>query len=74
VNGDSGIIQFDENDDASIFSFFKFPLLKISKSDMKRIAAEKGFWIYLKKHGSVRSLGTINHAEFAVLVKLQLKN
>jgi hypothetical protein len=49
VNGDSGIIQFDENDDASIFSFFKFQLLKISKSDMKRVAAEKGFLDILEK-------------------------
>jgi tRNA(Ile)-lysidine synthase TilS/MesJ len=49
VNGDSGIMHFNENDDASIFSYFKFPLLKTSKSDMKRIATEKGFLDMLEK-------------------------
>jgi len=43
------ITQLDENDDASIFSFFSFPLLKLSKNDMKRIAAEKGFLEILEK-------------------------
>jgi hypothetical protein len=49
VNGNSGIRRFDENDDASIFSFFSFPLLKMSKLDMKRIATEKGFIDMLEK-------------------------
>ncbi|MGB9914281.1 MAG: hypothetical protein ACPLIG_00825 [Candidatus Bathyarchaeales archaeon] len=43
------IKQFYENDYASIFSFFSFPLFKLSKNDMKRIAAEKGFLDILEK-------------------------
>jgi len=48
INDGSEVKRFDEND-ASIFSFFSFPLLKTSKSDMKRIAAEKGFLDILEK-------------------------
>jgi len=53
----------NENDDVSIFSFFSFPILKLSKNDMKRIAVEKGFLNILEKHGSVINLGLIDHAE-----------
>ncbi|MEM3549945.1 MAG: hypothetical protein QXQ94_07075 [Candidatus Bathyarchaeia archaeon] len=49
INGDLKTEQFNENDDASIFSFFSFPLLKLSKKDMKRIAEEKGFLDILEK-------------------------
>ena len=43
------IKQCEDNDDISIFSFFSFPLLKLSKNDMKRIAAENGFLDILEK-------------------------
>lgn len=49
LDGDSKMKLFDEADDASIFSFFNFPLLKLSKNDQKRIAAEKGFLDMLEK-------------------------
>jgi len=49
VDDDLKMRQFDKNDDISIFSFFSFPLLKLSKNDMKRIAVEKGFLDILEK-------------------------
>ena len=49
VDNDSRIRQLDENNDVSIFSFFSFPLLKLSKKDMERIATEKGFSDMLEK-------------------------
>ena len=49
VGNDLRMKQLDENDDASIFSFFSFPLLKLSKNDMKKIAVEKGFLDILEK-------------------------
>lgn len=49
VNNNLQMKQIEENDDASIFSFFSFPLLKLSKNDMKRIAAENGFLDILEK-------------------------
>jgi len=49
TDDNSRIRQLNENDDVSIFSFFSFPLLKLSKNDMKRIAAEKGFLDILEK-------------------------
>jgi hypothetical protein len=49
VDNDSRIKQIDKNDYASIFSYFIFTLLQISKEDMKRIAAEKGFLDILEK-------------------------
>jgi hypothetical protein len=49
VDNDSKIKQINEDDDVSIFSYFSFPLLQISKKDMKRIAAEKGFLDILEK-------------------------
>lgn len=49
MNDNLKLKQFDENDDVSIFSFFRFPLLKLSKNDMKRIAAENGFLDILEK-------------------------
>ncbi|MEM2739032.1 MAG: 7-cyano-7-deazaguanine synthase [Candidatus Bathyarchaeia archaeon] len=41
--------QCAEDDDVSVFSFFSFPLLKLSKNDMRRIATEKGFLDILEK-------------------------
>ncbi|MEM2522667.1 MAG: hypothetical protein QXW82_05910 [Candidatus Bathyarchaeia archaeon] len=49
LDDNSKMKLFDEADDASIFSFFNFPLLKLSKNDMKRIATEKGFLDILEK-------------------------
>ena len=49
MDNDSKIKQINEDDDVSIFSYFSFPLLQISKKDMKRIAAEKGFLDILEK-------------------------
>ncbi|MEM2971691.1 MAG: hypothetical protein QW270_04635 [Candidatus Bathyarchaeia archaeon] len=49
VDNDLMMRQFDENGDVSIFSFFRFPLLRLSKKDMKRIAAENGFLDILEK-------------------------
>jgi len=49
VGNDSRMKPLDKNNDASIFSFFRFPLLKMSKNDMKRIAAEKDFLDILEK-------------------------
>ncbi|MDH7606642.1 MAG: hypothetical protein QHH12_02585 [Candidatus Bathyarchaeota archaeon] len=46
---DSRMKGFDENDDVSFFSFFSFPLLRLSKNGMKRIAREKGFLDILEK-------------------------
>lgn len=49
VDNDLRIGGPDVNGDVSIFSFFSFPLLKLSKNDMKRIAADKGFLDILEK-------------------------
>lgn len=49
VDNDLRMRQLDESDVFSIFSFFSFPLLKLSKRDMKRIATEKGFIDILEK-------------------------
>ncbi|MBS7635386.1 hypothetical protein KEJ34_07915 [Candidatus Bathyarchaeota archaeon] len=48
-NNDLKIRQLYENDDISIFFLFSFPILKLSKNDMKRIATEKGFLDILEK-------------------------
>lgn len=55
MNNDFRMKKFDKDDDVSIFSFFSFPLLKLSKNDMKRIAAEKGFSDILEKTWFCRS-------------------
>jgi hypothetical protein len=41
--------QLDRNNDASIFSFFNFPLLKLSKVEMMKIAQEQGFSDIMEK-------------------------
>ena len=49
MNSSFGNGATDKNNDVSIFSFFSFPLLKLSKLDMKKIATEKGFIDILEK-------------------------
>ncbi|MEM4143010.1 MAG: hypothetical protein QW445_02555 [Candidatus Bathyarchaeia archaeon] len=49
VTADLKMRDIDETDDVSIFSFFSFPLLNLSKNDMKRIAAKQGFLDVLEK-------------------------